>query len=576
MLRRRTIHGACKRDPPQGRPIRRALFLAALLALSLLFACLFCETERYAGLSGLNPKVLGKPIIGNAYAPWKSFEWMWAYDVHYSFPLAMRGGSGFYFNLDEPRWSREAFAAERGRWPWEGGASLLVFFIAGFALTKQSATSNLHGGARWATRRDLRRSTLITSRKSGVVLGQTPGWKRLLVHDGSEAVLAIGPPGSGKTNGIATPTLRRTWRESAIVFDPAAELAPATATARAKFTRVLVFDPRSSKSARFNPLAGFAPTSIDAIKTVLSSFMFDKDASEMGETSRYFLMSALELGVALIARSLELGGESFADAASHYYAGGWESDDEFFESLKKSKVAYVAETGSKFARMDHKTRSSVVGTLTQHLDLFRTPEVANVTASSDFSARMLREKPTTLYLVVREKDQHALNPLLRMVLTRLLDDLTEHKPADNEYSVLLMLDEFPLLRAPMIQPKLATLRKYRVRPVLLAQTHTQIRDYYGQNESVTGLCDVRVFFPSADRSTQELASETCGMGTQWAQTTNHDRDNVQTRSVHETARALLLPDELASMRNIIVWKKGELPILAHPVSAHLDTRFSLN
>lgn len=161
-----------------------------------------------------------------------------------------------------------------------------------------------------------------------------------------------------------------------------------------------------------------------------------------------------------------------------------------------------------------------------------------------------------------------MSPLLRMVLTRLLDDLTEHVPTRTEQSVLLMLDEFPLLRAPIVQQKLATARKFRLQPKLLAQTLTQIRDYYGRNESVTGLCDVRVFFPSADRSTQEMASETCGMATRWAQTTNHDRKNGPTRSVHETARALLLPDELASMRNIVVWKKGESPILAQPVSAH--------
>jgi hypothetical protein len=36
----------------------------------------------------------------------------------------MHDGSGFYFNSEEPRWSREAFAAERTRLPWEGGASL--------------------------------------------------------------------------------------------------------------------------------------------------------------------------------------------------------------------------------------------------------------------------------------------------------------------------------------------------------------------------------------------------------------------------------------------------------------------
>jgi len=550
-------------------------FLAGIVAAVFLLMCLMFETQYIAGLVGYEPRAIGNPMIGRLYEPWKSLEWMQRYDLRYSFMLGTRGGSGFYADPHEPAWLRTAFAAERSRLLWEGGAAFAVFLVLGCLWSRRQQTSDLHGGAQWATPRDLRKSPL-TKAQTGVVLGESAAGKRLLVHNGTEAVLAIGPPGAGKTSGIAIPTLRRAWHESAIVFDPAAELTPATAAARARFTHVVVFDPRSSNTARFNPLADIAPTNIDAITTILSSFMFDKDASEMNDASRFFLASALELGSSLIARSLELGGTSFADAVRLYYGGGWENDGEFFESLKKSQIPYVAETASKFARMESKVRSSIMGTLTQHLAIFRTDDVANATASSDFSARTLRAQPMTLYLVVREKDQRALSPLLRMVLTRLLDDLTEHKPTENEHSVLLMLDEFPLLRAPIIQEKLATARKYRLQPVLLAQTLTQIRDYYGRNESVTGLCDVRVFFPSADRSTQEMASETCGMATRWTQTTNHDRKNGPTRSVHETARALLLPDELASMRNIVVWKKGGPPIRALPVSAHRDKRFSMN
>ncbi len=58
---------------------------------------------------------------------------------------------------------------------------------------------------------------------------------------------------------------------------------------------------------------------------------------------------------------------------------------------------------------------------------------------------------------------------MRMVLTWLLGDLTAAIPNGNERQVLLLLDEFPLLRAPVIEQKLATMRKYRIVAMLLAQ-----------------------------------------------------------------------------------------------------------
>jgi type IV secretory pathway TraG/TraD family ATPase VirD4 len=131
-----------------------------------------------------------------------------------------------------------------------------------------------------------------------------------------------------------------------------------------------------------------------------------------------------------------------------------------------------------------------------------------------------------------------------------------------------------LLKAP-IEQKLATARKYRLLMVLLAQALTQIRDYYGQNESVTGMCDVRVFFPTLDAATQELASQTCGATTHWSEMVNNDRGSAATRSLQEVGRPLLLPSELAMLGDrIVIVKKGEPPVLPCPVHAHRDKRFT--
>ena len=545
----------------------RGSFVAGMVAVLLLVAVLAIETQAFAAWVRYSP-ILGKPVVAHWYIPTDTLRWMVEFDYGVGSPTNARPLVH--------RW----FESERKQLGYAVAAVFAAFFAVAALLDTPVRLSDVHGGARWASRRDLRRSSLRRSRY-GVVLGQTRKWLRkngeLLIHGGPQNVLGIGPPNAGKTSGIAVPTLLLGWRHwSAIVFDPAAELVAKTRANRELHGRVLVFDPRDPGSVRYNPLAGLATGDVDAVRTLMAAYLLDRDLSEMTEQERFFNASALELGVALVIYSIEMGAATLSAATRYYYDPAWASDSEFFESLFKSQVPYVTETASKFARMSERQRSPIVATLTQQLDMFRSPAVERVTSASDFHPQDLRREPTTLYLVVREKDQPSLNPLMRMLLTRLLDDLTDSLPTSGDQPILLLIDEFPLLRAPVIQRKLATMRKYRIRAVLLAQTLTQIRGYYGQNESITGLSDVRVFFPSLDGATQDLASKTCGQTTRWGQARSVDGQGRVTRSRHETGRPLLYAHELgdlAATGEIIVAVKGEPAIRAQAVRPYGDHRF---
>ena len=57
-----------------------------------------------------------------------------------------------------------------------------------------------------------------------------------------------------------------------------------------------------------------------------------------------------------------------------------------------SRVPYVRETGAKFANMDPRLRSSIVATVTQRFDIFRTGGAANATSTSDFEPQLLRKR----------------------------------------------------------------------------------------------------------------------------------------------------------------------------------------
>lgn len=549
---------------PQGSAGLRRAFAICAAAFVLLLSF---ETQRFAKLDGYGTE-LGDPVAGTFYAPWGSIGWMLRWDIDLN-PIVPEGK-----REREAAWARQAFDAERRDLLWGGAIALGAWIVLSIALSRPRRNSDIHGGAGWATARDVRRSAL-TSAEYGIVLGQTRSGQ-LLIHNGEENVLVLGPPGEGKTDGIAVPTLLKTWPHwSAIVFDPANELTPLTAAVRAQQTRVVIFDPRSPTTARYNPLAGISVGDVDAVRTIMAAFLLERDLSEMTEQERYFNGSALELGTALAAHAIELGTPTLEATARYYYSAAWENDRDFCESLLKSTIPYVSETGSKYARMEAKGLSGIVATLTQQLDIFRTPDVARATSASDISPGDLRRTPTTLYLVVRERDQPSLSPLMRLLLSRFLDDLMESRPGANEH-ILLLLDEFPLLRSSTVARKLATFRKYLIHPVLLAQSLAQIRASYGAQEAISGLCDVRVFFPSVDPATQELASRSCGQATRWADSVNSDGNNRQSRSIHEIGRPLLYPHELADLkakREILIYKKGELPFLMLPVRAHRDPRF---
>jgi len=162
-------------------------------------------------------------------------------------------------------------------------------------------------------------------------------------------------------------------------------------------------------------------------------------------------------------RVLELGEPSLEAAARYFYNPDYKNEVQFAEMLRDaSRVPYVRETGAKFANMDPRLRSSIVATVTQRFAIFRTGGAANATSTSDFKPKLLRERAATIYLVVRAADQAEYAPLMRMVLTWLLGDLTAVIPPTDARPILLVLDEFPLLRAPVIEQKLATMRKYRI------------------------------------------------------------------------------------------------------------------
>jgi type IV secretion system protein VirD4 len=208
----------------------KILWGQVLLVSATVLAFVWAATEWTAWKLGFQPglghpwfEVFGLPV----YHPPAFFWWWFAYDA-YARDIFVEGAS----------------IAAAG-----GIAAVVVAVTISVWRAREAKRVTTYGSARWAETREVREAGLLGH--DGVLLGR---WRdEYLRHDGPEHVLCFAPTRSGKGVGLVVPTLL-TWPGSAIVHDIKGENWTLTAGWRARFGRVLIFDPTNAQSAAYNPL----------------------------------------------------------------------------------------------------------------------------------------------------------------------------------------------------------------------------------------------------------------------------------------------------------------------------------
>ena len=121
--------------------------------------------------------------------------------------------------------------------------------------TKRTANETLHGSARFAEEKDIKKAGLLE--KDGVIVGayrDSKDKKHYLYHNGPEHILVYAPTRSGKGVGLIIPTLL-TWQHSMICSDIKGELWNITSGWRKEYANniCIKFEPASLDSAFWNP-----------------------------------------------------------------------------------------------------------------------------------------------------------------------------------------------------------------------------------------------------------------------------------------------------------------------------------
>ena len=237
----------------------------------------------------------------------------------------------------------------------------------------------------------------------------------------------------------------------------------------------------------------------------------------------------------------------------------------------------VKACGASMANKPDEERGSVVSTLQSFINLWNNQIVAENTACSDFkiSDLMDNEHPVSAYLIAQPDNKDLLQPLMKMLVvlaTRKLTGKMQFRDGTSLKShknrLLFLLDEFPSLgKMDIVQEMLAYAAGYGVKFLIIIQDFNQLHDIYGDKEKITGNCHIQIFFANGNMESAKKISELIGTTTINEENVSYAAKNSKSYSEQSLARALLTPDEVASMpSNRVLVKINQVPaILGTPV-----------
>ena len=487
--------------------------------------------------------VLGLPVA--AYDPLKMPQFVWYYRGDPRVVKAMAGGLA-------------------------GGVTLLAGLV--YALWARGAP--LHGAARFASERQLKRHGFRAA--TGIVVGRKGG--RFLTFGGSEHVLVEAPTRSGKGTGIVIPNLL-TWQGSVVVLDVKRENFDASAGFRAHYgQQVFLFNPtdRQARTARYNPLAYIDRSDPDDVIIELQKIATMLFVAP--ERREAFWANGARTGFAGVGAWLaETSDEPLTMGAIYRYLTEGDARSFFKKELADPGLALstACRTAlSDFAGGSDNSFADIKKTITNVLGLWLNPLVDAATAASDFDLRDLRKRQISIYLGVSPDELDRIAPLYNLLFQQLIDLNVRELPDDTApVPVLVILDEFARLgRASVIASAFSYVAGYGIRLLPVIQSRSQLRGVYGEHvaDEIVANCGVEVAFtPKELRVANELSDRIgyVGQASITRSLTINGWLANRSNSISEQRRALLLPQELMQFPTdrLILLRGGIPPIIGSKI-----------
>lgn len=318
--------------------------------------------------------------------------------------------------------------------------------------------------------------------------------------------LVSGPTRSGKGASLIIPNALE-FPGSMVVLDIRGETFERTAGWRARFSKVIKIAPSSLASHGYNPL-DFVRRRPGFFEGDIMSIAGGLVGSSTGD--KYWAKDAIELVAGVIGYVLEADVEpdKHLGAVMDVLVGRENAQDRLREIVARHAATLSGFTLSKivpFATMTEKQWNGVYGMVRTSLSPFNNATTRKVLSRSSFDLFAVRKTAHTIYVDFRLSQLSAMGSLCNVLVTQIMNHLTDDLRADGEHRVLFMLDEFTTLGE--IAPLMGLLKVGAGNGVgvwAFVQSMTNVEEIYGKTGLDNFLDNIEAFVFLGGSSTSVL------------------------------------------------------------------------
>ena len=403
----------------------------------------------------------------------------------------------------------------------------------------------------------------------GIIFGTVKG-RLIQIPSNSECNVAIfGPPGSGKTSGIAIVNAM-SFEGSVLAVDVKGDLfSYVSKHTKRKIVRFCLDSPTALKdSVRFDPFAEIEQMDDTDKKLYLESVATVLIADEGGSDGNYFSTRARKMFQGITHLMLHSNpNASFPDVIHAILQGN------VFDWVTKaieSDCEPAKELLASFYGNSEKNVSSAYDARTTALVHFSNPILDELLSKNGncISIKTL-EHGTDLYLQISQEHLDAYAPLFTLLIQSMSTAFTKRPDSSTGIKnrpVLLLLDEFPQLTFSykLINSNLSTLRSKSVICMIIQQNLSQLEYRYQPTgaRSILGNCNYQIILGSNDINSSKVFSDTFGKKKvlKISNSETNSQNNTTGRSVQEATEKVFEPEyfgDLSSNNKMIIYFKGK-------------------
>lgn len=416
-----------------------------------------------------------------------------------------------------------------------------------------------------------------------------------------EHVCILGPTGAGKSTSFFIPSLLEAdGTHSFVVTDPKGELCYKTRDyLESKGIRVIQLEPLSPKRNKYyyNPLLICEDnTQIRELSQLI--LINGAKAVEIatgntggGGGQSEWINMAVPLFTAALAYFKEFGKKKTVNEAIDFILK--EDDLNIMEStFKPSRLAIANFRIFKTSSGSEKTLSSIKSVLTSNIQLFLDEKIEEFTKtaftmdvstgkpiideSKMFDPKILREKPTALFVCVPETKSDYMSPLMSVFYSQLLNSNMQNYGEGLKTPVLYMLDEFANIGIiPGISKLAATCRSRKMGISIGIQSVEQLTRNYGEQDAHVLLDNLKakMIFSGLVGESAKYVSDLTGFTT--VETVNYSRNQgsgqdfvsnmigTTSKSKNGVRRETMTPDEVRRLdkEKVLIVLDNKQPVL---------------